>query len=506
MTFRSIFVKGTARQAKSLLPWAMRFISLFGVMVSALTIAGASSAFAADPSSGLTTTGWQQALAQPPGLGRGCYQASYPSLQWQATACNAAPAMPLEPVAVSTPASAAPTLTVGNGTDYSAQVTGTISSATGSFADVSPGITETGQVGGRGAQIANTFSLQLNTEFFSTPACSGSTDPSKCQGWQQFVYLTNVNEVFMQYWLINYDNTCPSDWFSYEDDCYTNSPASVLSDGPITAADLTTTTLTGSASASGKDEVTLSFGGQAVSVTNPGSVLDLAPQWNTTEFDIFGDGGGGEAYFGANTTLEAQTTLSSSSESAPTCVEEGFTAETNNLSLTHTPTIATQVLPTMVSEQTDTSPTTPSCATAPGSSAPTAGPCPHTGNNYSGQNCSYHNFNGAQLSNANFSGANLSGANLSGANLTNADLAGANLSGANLTNANLSGANLTNADSVGANLTNANLTGANLTGTNLDGAITFNVNFSKVRWSNTTCPDGSNSSTNTPKTCVGHGT
>ena len=131
--------------------------------------------------------------------------------------------------------------------------------------------------------------------------------------------------------------------------------------------DLATTQLTGSASAGGNDEVTLSFGGEATLVINADSMVGLAPNWNTAEFGVFGDGNGGQANFGANTTLEAQTTLSDSSLSAPTCVEEGFTGETNNLSLTNTPTIGTQGLPTIVSEQTNTSPTTPSCAAGPGS-------------------------------------------------------------------------------------------------------------------------------------------
>ena len=329
------------------------------------------SAFGANPSSEMTTATWQKAIAQPvtKGLARGCYQTSYPSRQWHATTCKVAPEVPLEPAPVSTPANA----TVGDGTDYSAEAAGTISSATGSFDDVSPTITETGQVDDQGAQIANTFSLQLNTQFFSnSPACSGSGDPSNCRGWQQFAYESApYNEVFMQYWLINYDATCPSGWYSYSSDCYTNSQASTYPGSALTAADLATTQLTGSASAGGNDEVNLSFGGEATLVINADSAVGLASNWNTAEFDVFGDGDGDQANFGANTTLEAQTTLSDSSVSAPTCVNKGFTAETNNLSLTNTPTIGTQGLPTIRSEQTNASPTTPSCAAGSGSKTAT---------------------------------------------------------------------------------------------------------------------------------------
>jgi hypothetical protein len=345
-----------------------RLLGFAGVVLLAPLLALAPAGTAAPAT---TTAQWQQAIAQPPAsLGQGCYHASYPSLKWQATACEVAPEVPFEPAPVSAPA------IVGDGdTDYSAEVAGTISSATGSFRNVSPSITETGQYDDQGAQFANAFSLQLNTETFSnSPACSGSADPSNCVAWQQFVYAydpPSTTFVFMQYWLINYDTTCPSDWISFGDDCYANSPTSSFSGGILTAADLASTQLAGSASAAGNDAVTLSFGGQATLVSNPDSVLDLAPNWNTSEFDVFGDGGGGQANFGANTTLEAQTTLSDNSLSAPTCVEEGFTGETNNLNLSSTPTIGTQGLPTIASEQTNASPTTPSCAAGPGSTTAT---------------------------------------------------------------------------------------------------------------------------------------
>jgi hypothetical protein len=106
---------------------------------------------------------------------------------------------------------------------------------------------------------------------------------------------------------------------------------------------------------------------------------------------------------------------------------------------------------------------------------------------------------GTDLSNANLAGADLGPApdgtttNLSGANLSGANLNGANLNGANLTGATLTGANFNRADLTGANLTDADLTGANLNKAILTG----------VTWSNTTCPDGTNSD-NSGATCVGH--
>jgi uncharacterized protein YjbI with pentapeptide repeats len=173
--------------------------------------------------------------------------------------------------------------------------------------------------------------------------------------------------------------------------------------------------------------------------------------------------------------------------------------------------------------------------------------------NLSGDNLSSVNFTGADLANANLSGANMSGDILTGANLTDADLAGNNLSsvqaqgavftganlkgdnlkggafngdnfvgaglqgdnlsGGNFTNAlfdgdNLSGSNMSDAEFSGANLTNTDLAGANLSGSDLtkadtDGADTQGANLNGITWSNTICPDGTNSgSTHDKGTCV----
>ena len=53
-------------------------------------------------------------------------------------------------------------------------------------------------------------------------------------------------------------------------------------------------------------------------------------------------------------------------------------------------------------------------------------------------------------------------------------------------------ANLNNAVLIGARLTNANLMGSNL----------IRADLTYVIWSNTTCPDGSNSDTNGLNACV----
>jgi hypothetical protein len=335
----------------------------------ALTVAGLSAGSASAATQPIRTKAeWQAAITHVREPGRGCYQASYPALAWHTVKCVAAPKLPLVPAPLSRSARHAGPATVGDGQDYSAQVPGLISQATGTFQNVSSGITEEGQPGGTGSEVANGFSLQLNTQFFSgSPACSGSSDPSDCQAWQQFVYTyedSTISYVFMQYWLIDYDATCPSGWYTYSDDCYTNSNAAEVS--TLTASQLASVQLSGSATSGGNDGVSLSVGsGQATTVTANDSMIDLASYWNTTEWGVFGDGGGSEAYFGADTSLEAQTALTASSgSSAPTCVSEGFTGETNNLSLTATPALGSESSPTMASQQTNGTSGTASCAVA----------------------------------------------------------------------------------------------------------------------------------------------
>jgi hypothetical protein len=282
----------------------------------------------------------------------------------------AAPNIPLAPA---TPGASAARhtgpVTVGDGTDYSAVVSGLISKATGTFTNVSSNISEKGAVNGTGSQVANSFSLQLNSQFFSgSPACARSSVPADCQAWQQFVYTYNgggTGDVFMQYWLIDYNATCPSGWFTYSVDCYTNSSATQVSS--VNAAQLASVKLTASAASGGNDAVSLSVGsGQAVTVTGKDTKVGLAAAWNTTEWGVYGDGGGSAANFASGNTLEAQTALTSTASGAPSCVQEGFTGETNNLTLAATPALGTASSPTMASKQTNGVTGSGSCAVAAG--------------------------------------------------------------------------------------------------------------------------------------------
>jgi len=322
-----------------------------------ITMLGTSAASAGSTPRPLTQLSWQHAMKQLQPPGRGCFTASYPTVAWRKTQCVTAPLIPYGPVQHS------PSVrgvrheirrhTVGNGTDYSAQVSGApIFDASGTF-DSGTVVTSVGS-----------FSLQLNSAPFTSPACSTALVPAVCHGWQQFIYSTNANMVFMQYWLLNYNTTCPTGWATFGGDCFTNSPATTLTGGPLTAANLASAVFNGIATG-GNDAVSLSDGGLAASVSNPDSMLNLSPNWTTVEFTVVGDGGASQAVFGAGTTLAVRTSVDNGSNAAPACLMKGFTGETNNLDLAPTPSITGGANPAIESIQNSTG-GTPSCANANG--------------------------------------------------------------------------------------------------------------------------------------------
>ena len=263
---------------------------------------------------------WRAAIAHTPVPQRGCFTASYPDKRWTAVACTTAPLTPLLPRD-----GGRRSFTVGDGNDYTAQVTGLISSGEGSFPAISKLKSETG--GG----AANQYTLQMNSQFFASPRCSGAKDPSSCLGWEQFVYYTG-GSTFMQYWLINYAAKCPSGWMAYSSDCYTNSRA--VSTPAFSAKKLHTLKVTGSAVAGGIDTVTLSTPTKAYSTTGDDSVVTLAGYWNAAEYNVFGPGSGSEASFNKGASITVLIALTDGLSAAPSCVpDSGTTAETNNLNL-----------------------------------------------------------------------------------------------------------------------------------------------------------------------------
>jgi len=266
---------------------------------------------------------WREAIAHTNVSAAGCFQASYPTMEWNKVECVEAPDIQF------IPRSGRPGgLTVGNGHDYAAEVSsGLISKTVGSFPKVTGVKSEEG-VGG-----ANSYSLQLNSNFMkNNKACNGAQNPPNCLAWLQYVYSSDFTSAFMQYWLINWNTTCPSGWNSFSGDCYANSAAVNVPKEVISK--LKTLSISGSAVKGGLDTLIMYVGKKAYKTTGKDSVVYLATGWKESEFNIIGDGGGSEADFNSGSSITVESAVTNGTTNAPICAANaGTTGETNNLNL-----------------------------------------------------------------------------------------------------------------------------------------------------------------------------
>ncbi len=185
-----------------------------------------------------------------------------------------------------------------------------------------------------------------------------STNPD-CRGWEQFVFENNnvSHRAFIQYWLIKYNTTCPAGWtqFPAPPDIYcvilANSSGAVSTTSAVPATNLGQVTLTGTASAGG-DSITVTIGGAAFSRAGDNAV-NAAAGWKIAEFNVLGDGGsavgvGSQAGFNPGASIVTRTRINYGGTAPPTCVAQGFTAETNNLSFGPTAPAASQPGPAII--------------------------------------------------------------------------------------------------------------------------------------------------------------
>lgn len=262
---------------------------------------------------------WRATMHQTPLPHSGCFKASYPVTEWREVTCAIAPSFPLQRAR-----RLGKSNTVGDGYDYSAVSSSLITQAEGSFPTVN------------NVTSSNTYSLQLNSSPFTTSVCSGAENPSSCQGWQQFVF-ESTGSLYMQYWLLDWGKSCPSGWTEYtngsEIDCYKNSSAASPTTEPI--GNLGLMTLTGKASG-GTDTVLFDSPNGDVSATGADTVLNLEKGWYDAEFNVFGYCCAEEVSLNAAASLVVQTSLTNGTTTEPGYTTEGFTGETNNLTLAGT--------------------------------------------------------------------------------------------------------------------------------------------------------------------------
>lgn len=279
---------------------------------------------------------WRAAIATTPKPKKGCFTAQYPSTEWKEVPCVDGPDYPMPPRSGIVPQ------TVGNGNDVAAQApSGFISTAVGSFDALTNVTSESGQIAASGPSIANAYTLQINTDFFKTSVCAASPS-SACRGWEQFVFENNnvSHRAFIQYWLIDFNTTCPATWQQVNSGsdifCVTLSNSSgAVSTPAVPVTNLGQVTLTGTASAA-SDGITMTIGGTAFSRVGDNKV-NASAGWSIAEFNVLGDGGsavgvGSQAGFNAGAALQTRTRIIYGGNAPPNCVAQGFTAETNNLS------------------------------------------------------------------------------------------------------------------------------------------------------------------------------
>ncbi len=295
---------------------------------------------------------WRTAIGLAKQPRKGCFIAAFPSREWREVPCVPTPDYPMPPRAGIVPQ------VVGNGNDIAVQApTGHISSAVGSFDTLTNVASESGQIGATGANIANAYTLQINTDFFTTSACTGSTG-ANCRGWEQFVFENNnvSHRAFIQYWLIKYNNTCPAGWTQFPNgsDIYcvilSNSTGAV-STAAVPVTNLGQVTLTGTAN-SGSDSIVMTIGSTAYA-RNGDNAVRASEGWTIAEFNILGDGGsavgvGSQAGFNAGAALVTRTRIAYGGTAAPNCVAQGFTAETNNLSFGPTAPVGSTPGPALI--------------------------------------------------------------------------------------------------------------------------------------------------------------
>jgi hypothetical protein len=328
---------GERRACKMSITMRERLIGILGIIVVSslplvflLSFVASAQPGAPDPTKAATATTspeattqpptaqkvWRQQMAKTPFPKPGCYTSSYPSTQWQEVPCS----------------TAAPRPHPQNG-DYSAQVvSGSLSSAMGSFEVVS------GATGEQDSKSApNHFSLQLNTNRFNSPLCDQGNP--NC-AWQQFIY-DDPGNVYIQYWLIRNKQPCPSQSWTYYDGsagapgCYINgNQATPRNNQAIT--DLAKLSLTGTSSSSEQSAMLEASDGSLWGTPDGGDPLGIGSQWTNAEFNIVGWCCGSQANFSPNpgTTINVTVSVDNGTLNAPT-QGPGFTAESNNLTLVY---------------------------------------------------------------------------------------------------------------------------------------------------------------------------
>jgi len=280
---------------------------------------------------------WQEIIKQTQPAQLGCFQASYPSTQWQRVFCAPARSLvpPWRPPVQSANARTMLPAPIGS-TGYSAQaVGGPIWAAEGSFLNISGLTSITDSLYNPGG---NTYSLQVNTDYFKIPGSSSVCgNPAGCTGWVQFVYgnaggehsvyTSNTAYISIWYW-VSGARSCPPQWDFVGGWCY-YSEATDLSVQPISSFN-DQVRLSGQ-TANGVNTAVITIGGAAYSTNVKNLIPELPQLWQTAHFNVFGIGDRSYVNFNNGASLTLNTKIDNGTTNPPNCSTEVGTGEYNNL-------------------------------------------------------------------------------------------------------------------------------------------------------------------------------
>jgi hypothetical protein len=307
------------------------------------------------PSTPADTESWSRSVngIRPPGAG--CFTISFPSRVWSQIACSTAGGFRSRKV--------------GNGNDYLAQAAPhVLSFAEGTFPKVAGLLRVRSKNSGPGWSGDNAYSLQLNSQTFTTSSCGAI---AHCAGWVQFVYQNPPGKrdgsLLIWDWLVSTNfhrlSGCPpnSGWEFSGGDCVQTSRKSVaVPNQPV--ANLSDMSIAGMAAPDG-DGVIFGVGRTKYAIRNASDVTSLSAHWQGAEFNVFAPGNGATATFNAGTTITVNLEIRDGVRSAPACqANAGTTAESSDLSFIGTAAANASAYPSIrFSESNVASTARPSC-------------------------------------------------------------------------------------------------------------------------------------------------
>ena len=292
---------------------------------------------------------WQQQVTNLALPSAGCFEASFPVVQWIAGGSNC-----VEP-------KGGPLAGGTQGNDYEASSATNIYEAQGYVSAASGLTSEYDSKRPYGSTGQNFYGIQDNTNTFSTTYNGSSTT-----GWEQFAFLNNASAaagyVFIEYWLIGWFSThtsCPSTHPSYLSvwrpdsiilpySCWANS-ALAYHTPEEDPSGILNYQLKGYANINGNDESVFCNGPSCYATAVPYTVLNLAGGWTSSEWNILGFQSSSGACFNITPPVSDPCPNPSGSPSMTiynylynssgqvlleSCISnQGWTAEYNNLNL-----------------------------------------------------------------------------------------------------------------------------------------------------------------------------